>query len=478
MTKVGAIKEAPAPKDEQQLRSFLGLLNYYGKFLPNLSTKLAPLHSLLEKGKGWQWTKVHRNAFDSAKELLTSSKVLTLDSKKEVILAYGSEHPVAFVSRTLAPTEKNYSQLDKEGLAIIFGVEKFHNILFGRQLTIFTDHKPLKHLFGKDNANADVLSRLPLPEYPMEVTLPGVTVMLLETLQSSPVNAKQIAEWMAKDPVLSKVKKWLSQGWTNTDEHREALRPYRQHKEELSLQDGCILWGSRVVVPEQDYAGPFMGKMFLLIMDTRGKWLEAQIVESATSAATIQKMKASFASHGLPVTLVSDDGSAFTSQEFEEFLTKNGVSPAELLMGRRLRSHLSMIHPGVKEIGEATQELVQEKVRATQERQKKGPKWLPGKVTSIRGPLSVTVELADGRSVRRHIRASSLSDAETVVQRDLDPRQQATWSDSLSLGSEQELPPAVPAQEPILAPEQEQPEPVPEMETEERLVVDPTQEIY
>ena len=433
--------------------------------------------------------------------------------------------------------------------------------------------------------------------------------MLLETLQSSPVNAKQIAEWTAKDPVLSKVKKWLSQGWADTDDHAEELRPYRQRKEELSLQDGCILWGSRVVVPEQgrklvieelhaehqgmsrmkslgrsfvwwpnmdadvqervkrcevcqahqkvpaaaplhpwewpelpwcrlhaDYAGPFMGKMFLLIMDAHSKWLEAHIVESATSAATIQKMKASFASHGLPVTLVTDNGSVFTSQEFEEFLTKNGIShiktspyhpasnglieravqtmklalkkgagkdlesclmrllfryrmtphastgasPAELLMGRRLRSHLSMIHPGVKEIGEATQELVQEKVRATQNRQKKwhdkrakprsfiigdqvlvlnfgrGPNWLPGKVTSIRGPVSVTVELADGRSVKRHydhIRASSLSEAETVVQRDVVPRQQATWSESLSLGSEQEFPPAVPAQEPVLAPE-------------------------
>ena len=62
----------------------------------------------------------------------------------------GSEHQVAFASRTLAPAEKNYSQLDKEGLAIIFGVEKFHNFLFGRQFTIFTDHKPLKHLFGED----------------------------------------------------------------------------------------------------------------------------------------------------------------------------------------------------------------------------------------------------------------------------------------------------------------------------------------
>ena len=126
-----------------------------------------------------------------------------------------------------------------------------------------------------------------------------------------------------------------------------------------------------------------------------------------------------------------------------------GVSPAELLIGRMLRSHLSMILSGVKEIEEATQELVQEKVKAAQERQKKwhdkrakprsfiivgdqvlvlnfgrGPKWLPGEVTSIRGPVSVTVELADGRSVRRHydyIRASSLSEAETVVQRDVVP---------------------------------------------------------
>ena len=72
------------------------------------------------------------------------------------------------------------------------------------------------------------------------------------------------------------------------------------------------------------------------------------------------------------------------------------------------------------------------------------------------------MELVDWRSVRRHydhICASSLSEAEIVVQRDVIPRQQATWSDSLSLGSEQELTQAVPAQEPILAPEQEQPEP-------------------
>ena len=80
----------------------------------------------------------------------------------------------------------------------------------------------------------EMSEQLPRPEYPKEVTLPGETVMLLETLQSSPVNAKQIAEWTAKDPVLSKVKKWRSQGWTDTDDHAKELWPYRR-KEELWL---------------------------------------------------------------------------------------------------------------------------------------------------------------------------------------------------------------------------------------------------
>ncbi|KAL5516215.1 hypothetical protein EMCRGX_G001496 [Ephydatia muelleri] len=140
--------------------------------------------------------------------------IAEFDSASEDGLAYTERLDQYFIANGVDDTgkqraillsscaEKNYSQLDKEGLAIIFGVEKFHNFLFGRQFTIFTDHKPVKHLFGedkpippmasarlqrwalklsayqykiahnpgKDNANAYVLSRLPLPEYPMEVT--------------------------------------------------------------------------------------------------------------------------------------------------------------------------------------------------------------------------------------------------------------------------------------------------------------------
>ena len=139
--KVRAIVEAPAPKNITQLKSFLGMLNYYSKFLPNLSTLLAPLYKLLHKNMSWQWGKAQQEAFCKAKELLVSSPVLVhFDPAKPLglscdaspygigavlshKLADGTEHPVVYASRSLSPAELNYAQLDKEGLAIIFGVK-------------------------------------------------------------------------------------------------------------------------------------------------------------------------------------------------------------------------------------------------------------------------------------------------------------------------------------------------------------------
>ena len=231
--KIRAIIDAPAPQDVQQLRSFLGLVNYYSKFLPNLSTTLAPLHQLLQAKAKWTWGKAQREAFKEAKSQLTSSGVLIhFDPHKELILSCdaspygvgavlshrmvdGSEKPIAFASRSLSSAEKRYAQLEKEGLAIIFGVKRFHQYLYGRRFIINSDHKPLKHLFsedrpipqltsariqrwahilsaydysmayrpGSDHANADLLSRLPLPEAPAQVPLPGDTILLMDTLE-------------------------------------------------------------------------------------------------------------------------------------------------------------------------------------------------------------------------------------------------------------------------------------------------------
>ena len=74
-----------------------------------------------------------------------------------------------------------------------------------------------------------------------------------------------------------------------------------------------------------DYAGPFLGTMFLIMVDAYSKWLEVHPTRVTTLRATIEKLRATFATHGIPTTLVSDNGSNFCSEEFEDFLTKNGI---------------------------------------------------------------------------------------------------------------------------------------------------------
>ena len=136
-------------------------MNFYPNYL------LSPLCGLLTQNTPWTWSTVEQNAFCKAKELLTSSTVLTpFDPSKEIILMCdtspfgveavlghhmedGSDRPIAYASRTLSTAEKKYCQLEKEGLAIVFGVKRIHQFLFGRKFTIFSDHQPLKYLFSE-----------------------------------------------------------------------------------------------------------------------------------------------------------------------------------------------------------------------------------------------------------------------------------------------------------------------------------------
>ena len=138
--KVAAILEAPLPQDVAQLKTYLGLLSYWSKFLPNLSTMVAPLNILQHRSQPWQWTDKEEAAFTASKQLIALSQVLVyFDPNLEVILscdasAYktgavlshrlpnGSDRLVAFASHTLSPAETKYSQIE-EGLACVFGVK-------------------------------------------------------------------------------------------------------------------------------------------------------------------------------------------------------------------------------------------------------------------------------------------------------------------------------------------------------------------
>ena len=297
LEKIKAIRNAPTPTNVSQLKSFLGILTYYCKFLPNMSTVLAPLYKLLQKNVPWTWGTEQQIAFDSAKSALTSDRLLVhYDPDKELILACdaspygvgavlshrlpdGSDQPISFASRSLASAERKYSQLDKEALAIVFGIKRFHQYLFGRSFTILSDHKPLQHLFaetkgipvlasariqrwalilsaynysieykpGSTHSNADGLSRLPLPDTPTEVPVPTETILVMDMLNSLPVTAQHIKKWTDRDVILTKLHRFLIDGSPLPDDPE--FRPYKQRHTELSIHDGCILWGTRVIVP-------------------------------------------------------------------------------------------------------------------------------------------------------------------------------------------------------------------------------------
>ena len=592
-SKVKAVVDAPAPRDVAELRSFLGMVNYYSKFLPDLATVLSPLYMLLQHSTEWKWGQKQREAFKQAKTLLQSNRVLMhFDDRLPLVLSCdaspyglgailahrmpdGSERPVGFASRTLAKAERNYSQLDKEALAIIFAVKRYHQYLYGRHFEIKTDHKPLTHIFGESrgvpvmasgrlqrwaltlgaydysiqyregskNANADALSRLPLPSTVKDVPRPAELVHLMEHLDTSLISSSLIRTWTDQDQTLSKVKSWLLNGWPS-HKLEEQFQPFVRRKNELSVEGGCVLWGNRVVVPRKgwdrvlevlheahpgivrmksfargfvwwpgldeqiencvkecgvcqqsrkivpvvplhpwvwpvkpwsrihiDYAGPFEGKMFLLTIDAHSKWLEVHVTNSATSSTTIELLRKSFACLGLPDVVVSDNAATFTSDEFTDFLKKNGIKhvrtppyhpasngvieravqtfkegmkrltegsmstrvsrflfkyritphsttgvpPAELIFGRKIRSHLDHLRPNLGDTvqqSQTRQKTVHDSHAKTQDfavgdpvyvlNYGQGPKWLVGKVMEVLGSVVYHVLLEDGRQVKRH----------------------------------------------------------------------------
>ena len=208
----------------------LDLINYYIKFIPNLLTLLHPLNSVLQSNKKWCWSTECSRAFQNAKNQLTSACILThynpnlpitlaadgVGSVISHIFSVGFEHPIAFASHTLTSAEKNYAQLEKEALALTFGVKKFHRYLYGHNFTLITDHKPLVTIIGPkkgipslaaahlqrwaillsandytiqyksatNHGSADGLSRLSLPS-----TLPDLDSQCITTFNNAQVQA-------------------------------------------------------------------------------------------------------------------------------------------------------------------------------------------------------------------------------------------------------------------------------------------------
>jgi hypothetical protein len=145
----------PTPQNRGELETFLGIMVYLAKFIPNLSSLSAPLRTLLEKGVEWSWQTEQENSFKRLKEAATTAPALRYyDARKPVTLSTDASNlgfgamisqntqPVAYTSHRLNQAEKNYAAIEKEMCAIQFGCVRFNDHIFGAKTTVHTDHKP------------------------------------------------------------------------------------------------------------------------------------------------------------------------------------------------------------------------------------------------------------------------------------------------------------------------------------------------
>ncbi|XP_043229035.1 uncharacterized protein K02A2.6-like [Amphibalanus amphitrite] len=295
--KIQAIRNMKRPDDVKELQSMLGIINFYRRFLPNLSTQLQPLNQLLQKEARWSWTPACEKVFQQLKSALSEDDVLVhYDEEKPIklscdassyglgavishVMSDGSERPIAFASRTMTPTERNYAQVEREGLSIMFGLKKFHQYLYGRLFTLVTDHQALTSLLGPHTAvpplaaarmqrwalmlaaysykieyrrsdlhgNADALSRLVTNRDNIEEPDQMEEEPVFSVVEELPLTAQEIKEETRRDLTLGKVSEYVMSGWH--DDITDNIQPFFARREELSVEDGCLLWGRRVIIP-------------------------------------------------------------------------------------------------------------------------------------------------------------------------------------------------------------------------------------
>ena len=157
--KISAIEKADRPITKKQVRSFFGLIGFYRSFISNFSHIATPLSELTKEGESnkVRWDEPQQKAFDSLKQALTMQPILKMaDLSKPFTLQVdassaglgavllqdeeGKKRPIAYASRKLKPSEKSYAVVEKECLALVWAVQKFHRYLYGAAFTVETDH--------------------------------------------------------------------------------------------------------------------------------------------------------------------------------------------------------------------------------------------------------------------------------------------------------------------------------------------------
>ena len=277
--KVEAIKNIAPPTTKKQLRSFIGLINYYRDMWKHRSGILTPLSSMTSKQAKWNWDDKCQQAFDTIKKLVARQTLLSYpnfnepfeihtDASKLQLGAVISQKgkPIAFYSRKLNPAQVNYTTTERELLSIVETLKEFRNILLGQQIKVYTDHKNLTYktfntervmrwrlileefspeliyIQGSKNVAADALSRLELiPDAkPIEANMQSLAehFALEEEDILHPTSYKTIMQYQQKDKHLIKITKEKSD---------YSIKTFHGADKKYSL----ICRNNKIVIPKQ-----------------------------------------------------------------------------------------------------------------------------------------------------------------------------------------------------------------------------------
>ena len=276
------------PANADELREFLGIATYMSPFIPKLSANTATLRDLIKKVAVFAWNSSHDKAFESTKKLichevtlayfkLGADTVIQVDASGRdmgaVLMQAGK--PIAFASKSLSDCETRYANIEREMLAVVFGCERFDTYVYGTRFSVESDHEPLEMIILKNLAAApQILQRMLLRTQPYDVQIryrPGKEMALADTLSRQPCPDNKTIELDVQisyaqfstrklddlrretrnDSELQNLLKVIVDGWPDRqrDVHPQ-LRSFWAYRDELVADDGIVLKGNRIVMPE------------------------------------------------------------------------------------------------------------------------------------------------------------------------------------------------------------------------------------
>lgn len=291
-SKIIAVKQFREPKTSEEVRSFLGLINYVGKFIPHLATISEPLRQLTKKDSNFEWGLKQQESFETLKQSLMNDTTLgyySIRNRTQVVadaspvglgaflIQFQGNEPriVAYANRSLTAPEMNYAQTEKEALALVWAVERFHYFLFGRFFELITDHKALETLFGPKSKPCARIERwvIRLMSYKFKVIFkPGKTNIadplsrllkqidtqtnaseeieeyirwIVSYAEPKAIKIDEINEFSARNDAILAVKTAL-----NGNQWLEKAIAFKPFANELCFAGNILLRGTRIVMPQ------------------------------------------------------------------------------------------------------------------------------------------------------------------------------------------------------------------------------------